>query len=117
MNGPFACGSNPDVTIFRDRMKKKLDEGELEVADKGYKDASCLLSDDVPVKDRLLHVLIRARHEVVNKRFKQFAALTSCYRHKIDLHRFIFHSIANLTHLMIENNEPLFKNNILQKGT
>ena len=94
-------------------MKKKLDEGELVLADQGYTDDSCLLSYHVSVQDRPLHSLIRARHEVVNKRFKQFAVLTSNYRHHIDLHRFVFHSIANLTHLMMENNEPLFKNSVL----
>ena len=99
--------------IFRTQMKRKLDEGELVLADQGYTDERCLLSHHVPDQDRALHGRIRARHEVVNNRIKQFAAITSCYRHDLNLHRFIFHSIANLTHLMMVNDEPLFKSDVL----
>ena len=55
MNGPFACGSNPDFLIFRNRMKARLDPGELVLADQGYKDERCLLSQHVPVHDRAIH--------------------------------------------------------------
>ena len=113
MNGPNAYGSNPDVLIFGNRMKARLDPGEIVLADEGYKDERCLLSQHVPVHDRAIRGSIRTRQEAVNKRFKQFAALTSCYRHDLDLHQFLFHSTANITHLIMVNEEPLFKSRVL----
>ena len=112
MNGPYACGSNTDVLIFRNRMKERLDPCELVLGNQGYKDERCLLSRRAPVHDRAIHGSIRARHEAVNKRFKQFAALTSCYRYDLD-HQFVSHSIANITHWMMVNEEPLSKSIIL----
>lgn len=50
-----------------------------------------------------------ARHETVNSRIKQFAVLTNAFRHDLDLHYKCFHAVANITQLMIENDEPLYQ--------
>ncbi len=81
--GPFPCGSHPDVSIFRLRMKTRLLKNECVVADKGYQDTSF-------VHDGIVHrqsdtfssffnrnntsfgALIRARHETAYRRMKQF---------------------------------------------
>lgn len=50
-----------------------------------------------------------SRHETVNRRMKQFQALKQVFRHNITKHPMVFYAVANLTQLMIENGEPLFK--------
>ena len=37
INGPFPCGSNPDISIFRDCLIHKLEPGEMVEADRGYR--------------------------------------------------------------------------------
>jgi len=36
INGPYRCGKNPDITIFRDSLLSHLEEGERVEADDGY---------------------------------------------------------------------------------
>ncbi len=41
-NGPFAPRPNPDITIFRHRLRGMLGPGEMTICDKGYKgDTKC----------------------------------------------------------------------------
>lgn len=106
--GPFPCGSHPDLTIFRLRMKAALLPGEKVVADGGYRDDACLLRTDVEGEQRLLLATVRARQETVNRRFKQFFVLGHRFRHRLSLHSACFHAVANITQLMIERGKPLF---------
>jgi hypothetical protein len=52
---------------------------------------------------------VRAHHETVNKRFKQWSCLLSRFRHDIGKHGDVFRCVAVLTQLAIENGEPLFE--------
>ena len=106
--GPFPCGSNPDVSIFRKGMKLELCENERVIADKGYTDDSCITPDTIfsPVRKRM-HKLFCARHKTVNKRLKQFAVLTTRFRHSVSYHGLCFHAVARITQLSF-NDEPLF---------
>ncbi len=54
------------------------------------------------------HALARARHEPVNRRFKQFSVIGQRFRHGLSLHSSCFHPVQNLTQVMIQNGEPLF---------
>ena len=73
-HGPFPCGSNPDVSIFRKRLKLELSDGERVIADKGYTDDMCITPDTIlsPIPNDL-HSLFRARHETVNKELVQIS--------------------------------------------
>jgi hypothetical protein len=51
---------------------------------------------------------VRARHETVNKRFKQWAILEQPFRHDVINHRDVFSAVVVITQLAIENGEPLF---------
>jgi hypothetical protein len=51
---------------------------------------------------------VRARHETVNKRFKQFGCLHERFRHDAAKHGDVFRAVAVITQLAIENGEPLF---------
>jgi predicted hydrolase (HD superfamily) len=49
----------------------------------------------------------RARHETVNRRFKQLDCL-KCFRHDKQLHVHCLNAVAVITQLAIENGEPLY---------
>ena len=70
IRGPFRCGSFSDLRILRTKLKSMLQENETVIADRGYKDEKCkhLLSDTTYY--RRLYSVNRARHEIVNRRFK-----------------------------------------------
>lgn len=90
-------------------MKGALQPGEKVVADGGYKDGACLLGEDVEGEQHKLLADVRARQETVNRRFKQFFVLGHRFRHELSLHSVCFHSVANITQLMIELGDPLFE--------
>ena len=51
---------------------------------------------------------IRARHETVNKRFKQFEILKRVFRHSVHHHQPAFGACVVITQMSIENGEPLY---------
>lgn len=106
-HGPFPCGSFSDLTIFKIAMKKALEHDEFVIADGGYRDEKCLKRGSTDELSRKFSV-IRARHETVNRRLKQFSVLSSRFRHPLSRHSVCFHAVCNLTALMIEHEEPLF---------
>jgi hypothetical protein len=53
--------------------------------------------------------VVRARHETLNKRFKDWGALRRLYRHSRVSHSKVFHAIANIVQVTIMNGEPLFE--------
>ena len=108
VHGPYPCGSNPDVTVFRKGMKTVLDNEERAIADKGYTDDMALTPDTVfsPIQSHL-HSMLRARHETVNKRLKQFAVLNCKFRHALSYHGTCFHAVSRITQLALCE-EPLF---------
>ena len=112
-NGPFPAGT-PDLKIFRQDLKKQLKNGERVEADKGYRGEPTKI--DLPQENigglqsqMLVKKKVRARHETVNARFKEWGALKNKFRHKISRHRSVFRAIAVLTQLKIENGYPLFQ--------
>ena len=107
VNGPFPCGSFPDLRIFRSGMKKQLAKDELAIADGGYRDSGCRKSGENPAMTRLFSV-IRARHEIMNRRMKHFNVLSHRFRHHRSLHSSCFHAVANLTQVSNESGERLF---------
>jgi hypothetical protein len=85
-------------------MLDVLEDGEKVIADQGYKGENhriiTLRGEDENV--------VRARHETVNKRFKQFVSLDRVFRHNIRRHADVFRAVAVITQLGIENGMPLF---------
>lgn len=74
-NGPFRCGEYSDLKIFREGLKRRLEIHEFVIADNGYHDERCITP---PHANHLLRKIlseIRARHETVNRRMKQFKVL------------------------------------------
>lgn len=110
IRGPYACGSHPDLRIYRESLKGMLQQDELVIADEGYKDASVFSAKDA-AEDGMLdyHRAIRARHEIVNGRLKRWKVLTVQFRHQRDLHGMCFFAVANLTQLILRIEAPLFE--------
>ncbi len=67
--------------IFRLGMESALHAKEKVVADKGYKDESCVTPLHVSGEQREICATIRARHETCNRRLKQFRVLGDRFRH------------------------------------
>ena len=109
VNGPYPCGKFPDVCIFRHRMKIVLANNEKVLVHNGYPDSRCFKSSDVSHEYMDIHNEIRARHEAINRRLKQFNALPNVFRRSVGHHGYIFLAIANLTHMSMELGESLFE--------
>lgn len=108
VNRPFACGSYPDVVIFRLGLKGRLLENEQVVSDDAYQDYKCLHGSDTLFDiDLRVHSSIRARHENVNEILKNFNVIKARFRHDKSLHSFCFHAVARITQLIISHDSPL----------
>lgn len=108
VNGGVPCGEYSDLKLARMAYTDVVDENELTVADKGYKDFNFFL---IPIENDPTNAkinIIMSRHETVNMRLKYFSVLSHVFRHKLHLHPRCFHAVANLTQIMIQNDEPLF---------
>ena len=95
-------------------MKDNLEDGERVEADDGYAGAD---PEFAKTRSGIFHPpaaadirnTVRARHETVNKRLKQFAALSNVWRHHLSKHSTVFHAVTLVTQISIENGEPLFE--------
>lgn len=108
VNGPFPCGKYPDLKIFKSDMLKSLNDGEYVIADNGYPHNRCITADNVEEDFSEIHSRIRARHETVNKRLKQFDVLKFEFRHSLNKHCICFHAVSELTAISLDSSEPLF---------
>ena len=87
-------------------------------ADKGYRGEYTkvdLPHEGLPKKSaslqRYAKTRIRARHETVNGRFKQFNCLKNVWRHDLAKHKITFRSVAVLVQLGLQYERGLFKVN------
>lgn len=84
---------------------------EKVMADKGYK-GDPRIHTPLDAKD-LFHYesmgKARARHETINRRFKQFGMLSKCFRHHRDLHTYGFNTAVAIVELEIETGHPSFE--------
>ncbi|ETV85559.1 hypothetical protein H257_03267 [Aphanomyces astaci] len=109
VNGGLPCGEWPDLRLARDSYISMVRRGELTLGDKGYNDPNYFIYPCPQLQNPRRHKDIMARHEIVNKRMKQFSVLSRVFRYSIDLHPKCFHAVANLTQLSMENGEPLYQ--------
>jgi hypothetical protein len=116
IHGPFPCGKWADLTIFRKALKVMLPPGEKVHADLGYigEPNHIVVPIQVDANDmagkEAQHIAasVRARHETVNKRFKQFEILKRVFRHDVQHHQPVFGACAVITQMAIERGEPLY---------
>jgi len=114
INGPFPCGAWPDINIFRNGLKQKLlqarEKAQADLGYRGEKHTTIIIPNQFDSDDiKKLKADVRARHETVNKRFKQFGALKQVFRHDLDKHKAVFEAVAVITQLGINLGEPLYE--------
>lgn len=105
-NGGYPCGKYPDLKLARESYLWSINEGEKTIADKGYNDDKFFILPNET--NNSFHKLIMSRHETVNKRMRQFQILKKEFRNNRRKHPMVFHAVANITQLVLENGEPLF---------
>jgi hypothetical protein len=113
ISGPWAPGLYNDVQIFHQALKTHLEQFERIEADDGYigeapLKVKCPASVVESEERKMLMTRVRRRHETVNRRFKQWQILKQKFRHDILKHSDVFHAIAVVTQLSIQNGDPLF---------
>ena len=94
--------------IFRSRLKSSLFSTEKCIADRGYSDEKCITSNNEISSISGIAATLRARHETVNGRLKQFRATAEKFRHDIRLYGMVFFAVANITELLLETANSLF---------
>lgn len=114
INGPYEPGDWPDIKIFRNSLMSHLDNNERVEADDGYvgeapQHVKCPMSFTNPEDTLKIQSRVRARHETVNKRFKQWGCLQQVFRHDLHRHADVFRACAVITQIALELGEPLFE--------
>jgi len=112
INGPFPAGSYNDIKIFNQCLSHLLEPGERVEADEGYRghfDKVKGPGNDLSSKNSAMQRRVRARHETLNGRLKNWGILSQVYRHDVTKHGMVFRACAVVTQLTIKNGEPLFE--------
>jgi hypothetical protein len=114
INGPYACGKWPDISIFRDALMSALGPNERVEADDGYRGehprhVKCPNGFPSEPETEFMQSRCRSRQETVNKHFKDWGAMRQLWRHPIEMHGDAFRAIAIVTQLSIDGGERLFQ--------
>ena len=110
-HGPFPCGKFSDLKIYNLKLKHCLLIGERVIADQGYKGEPtvCTKLQAKNENHRKSMAVCRARHETINRRFKQFQCLQQTWRHDRCKHEHVFQAVITLTQIELENGHPAFQ--------
>lgn len=96
INGPFPCGTWPDLRIARSWVITELDPQEMIIADGGYNDGGYYFltptGGHTPVDYRRSRA--RARHENINSLFKNWSVLKQVFRHSMFCHYNYTYAVA-----------------------
>ncbi len=110
--GPKPLGTWPDIKIFTSYLAHFLEPYERVEADDGYRGhedkVKCPKNDVNPVENLKMQGRVRARHETLNGRLKNWGILSQVFHHGIRRHGHVFRACAVITQLTIEHGEPLF---------
>ncbi|CAB9518774.1 hypothetical protein SEMRO_962_G225190.1 [Seminavis robusta] len=108
--GPFPCGKWSDSRIFQHNLQHQLGENEMVEADGGYaglpfdvRTPNDSLNDD----DKRAKGQVRARHEAINRRLKQWGVLGQKFRHELGFHKTCFRAVVMMTQLSILDGEAV----------
>jgi hypothetical protein len=103
INGPFLCGDWPDLRIARRWLHRRLEGNEFYLADAGYLCGTgpAISRRSIPADRRSEFDALMARHETINRRFKEFAILGTKYRNEEEKHGEVFHCVTVLVQIDI----------------
>jgi hypothetical protein len=112
IQGPYPAGAWPDIKIFTSCLTHFLEPYKRVEANDGYRGhadkVKCPKNDVNSVKNLKMQGRVRAHHETLNGRLKNWGILSQVFRHDIRRHRDVFWACAVITQLTIEHGEPLF---------
>ena len=110
INGPFICGEWPDIRIARTCLHEMLEPDEYYLADSGYRcgRGPAITREALPPHQRSTFDRLMARHEIINRRFKEFAILGSRFRHEEEKHGDVFRCVAVLVQFDLEEGNVPF---------
>lgn len=111
LNGPFPCGKMNDIAIFKSKLLKKLNPGEMVEADGIYRGVEGVRSkgDYFSKSDKKAKGRARARHETENSRFKFWNCASDIWRHHVSKHKIAFTAVVVITQLAFEAGEAPFQ--------
>ena len=99
-----------DLRIFRQGLKQHLLPFERVITDSGYQgDHKCKLPKEGNCKrQRKAMGSLRARHETINGRLKNWGCLNEVWRHHQDKHEIAFKAVLVITQIELIKRDPLF---------
>ena len=101
-HGPFPCGWWPDLAIANTFLHYNLLPNEYYIADNGYITERALTPVDAINPYELEYMAnCRARHEQLNRLFKQFNCIQNTFKREVKKHGLFAHSVANIIQLGI----------------
>jgi hypothetical protein len=115
--GPYPAGNNDKQMFRRSGLQEKLvSQGKRAVADGGYNGVEgggvSTPNKQDTAATREYKRRVRARHESINARVKNFGILSQTFRHKIDRldkHQTAFEAVCVIVQYQMENGSPLFE--------
>ncbi|KAJ3316948.1 hypothetical protein HDU76_001453 [Blyttiomyces sp. JEL0837] len=119
-SGGVPAGEMTDLEMVRETLLPKLGKNEKIAADRGYRGEDRVMTyidgrgqrDDVIARHNENIKNMKARHETVNKRLKDFAILTQMFRGNMDRHHILFAAVAEITNIKLQR-QPLFSLNVV----
>ena len=104
LNDPCPCGEWSDLHTATQALMCELEDEEKALADGGYNDHGIFFETPTGHNnyDQVMNAKARARHECVNRRFKEWAMLQQRFRSHIPLHGIAFGAVANLVHMQMK---------------
>ena len=113
IQGLYPAGKYTKIKIFNKVLRNFLEPGKWVEANEGYRShpdkIKCLGNDTNPVKNQAMQGRVRAHHETLNGRLKNWGILSQVFRHHITMHGDVFRACAVVTQLTIQDSEPLFE--------
>lgn len=113
IHGPCRAAEH-DINVARQAFVSFLGDGEMAVADTGYRGEFRTIKtlDSGHFRSGREYgeaAVARARHEAVNSRLKNKEVLVKPFHHDLRFHSSCFRAVAVIEELNIENGYPLFE--------
>ena len=110
---PYPAGKYTDIKIFNKVLRDLLKPGERVEADEGYPGhpgkIKCPGNNTNPAENRAMQGRVRARHETLKGRLKNWGILSQVFCHHIMMHGDVFRACVVVMQLTVENGEQQFK--------